>query len=80
MEGLFQPLHLLVLVIIVGFVIVPLVWVQIFPKAGYSGWLAILIFIPLVNVITLFWFAFSKWPIQSEVEQLRAKGGAQIQL
>jgi uncharacterized membrane protein YhaH (DUF805 family) len=35
---------------------------KIFSKAGYSGWLCLLMAIPLINVITVFWFAFADWP------------------
>jgi hypothetical protein len=37
-------------------------WVRIFPKAGYSAWLSLLMFVPLLNLILLIWFAFSEWP------------------
>jgi hypothetical protein len=34
----------------------------IFAKAGFSRWLSLLIVIPVVNLITLYIFAFSAWP------------------
>jgi len=34
----------------------------IFSKAGYSKWLSLLMVLPLVNVILLYFLAFSKWP------------------
>jgi uncharacterized membrane protein YhaH (DUF805 family) len=74
-DNLFQPMHLLVILFIVA-LIVP--WIQIFRKAGYSGWLSILFLVPLANIIILFWFAFSKWPLQKEVEKLRVSSGAPI--
>ena len=37
---------------------------RIVTKAGYSGFWSLLIFIPLVNVIALFAFAFSEWPLE----------------
>jgi cell division protease FtsH len=39
---------------------VPPFWV-IFRKAGFSGWLAMLILIPMVNLIMIYIVAFSKW-------------------
>ncbi len=36
----------------------------IFPKAGYSKWLSLLMVVPLVNVIALYFLAFSQWPGQ----------------
>lgn len=35
----------------------------IFSKAGYSKWLSLLMVFPLVNVLLLYYLAFSKWPI-----------------
>ena len=46
---------------------------QIFHKAGYSRWLGLLIMLPLVNLLTILWFALSKWPVETEVEWLRMK-------
>ena len=48
------------LLIIVLVVIVPF-W-NIFKKAGYSPWLALLMLIPLVNFIMLYFLAFASWP------------------
>jgi hypothetical protein len=47
------------------------VWGTIFKKAGYSFWMSILMIIPIVQLIWLLVFAFSKWPIQQELESLR---------
>ncbi|WP_372748643.1 hypothetical protein [Litorivivens sp.] len=35
---------------------------KICEKAGYSGWLSLLLLIPLVNIGFLFFLAFSDWP------------------
>jgi hypothetical protein len=34
-------------------------------KAGYSGWWALAMLIPLVNIIIIWVFAFSKWPAEN---------------
>jgi hypothetical protein len=34
---------------------------KIFSKAGFSGWLSLLILLPLVNLIVLYVVAFSEW-------------------
>ena len=34
---------------------------KIFSKAGFSGWLLLLILFPLVNLIVLYVVAFSEW-------------------
>ena len=33
-------------------------------KAGYSSWWVIVAFIPMINMIMLWVFAFSRWPIE----------------
>lgn len=44
---------------------------KIVSKAGYSGALSLLILVPLVNIVMLFVFAFSDWPVLQEVRRLR---------
>lgn len=41
-------------------VVVPF-W-QIFSKAGYSKWLSLLMVIPIVNLLALYFLAFATWP------------------
>jgi hypothetical protein len=38
------------------------VYGRIFYKAGYSTWLGLTIFIPLINIVVLIWFAYADWP------------------
>lgn len=35
---------------------------KIFQRAGYSGAMSLLLIVPLVNIIVMFWFAFTEWP------------------
>lgn len=65
-------LMLLFVVVIVAAVVS--IWGIIFSKAGYSFWMALLMLVPVANLVWLLIFAFSKWPIQVEVERLRAQG------
>lgn len=44
----------------------------IFKKAGYSGVLGLGMLVPGVNVVLVFWFAFSEWPIHRQLKKLRA--------
>ncbi len=37
-------------------------------KAGYPGWLSLLMVIPLVNLAYLYFLAFSSWPNLGESE------------
>jgi len=57
----FQPWHMILLLFISGFYIVPF-W-QIFKKAGFPGALCLLMLLPVVNVILLYVVAFSKWNV-----------------
>ncbi|MEP7364367.1 MAG: hypothetical protein ABI972_14025 [Acidobacteriota bacterium] len=43
----------------------------IFRKAGYSGVLGLGMLVPGVNVILMFWFAFSEWPIHRQLKKFR---------
>ena len=56
------------LIAIIFFVII--YW-RIFSKAGYSGALSLLMFIPIANIIVLCVLAFGKWPIHKELNYLR---------
>ena len=38
------------------------IW-KILNKAGYSGWWCLVTFIPILNIVLLFYFAFTQWPI-----------------
>jgi uncharacterized membrane protein YjdF len=52
-----------------------LLWGTIYKKAGYSRAIGLLMLIPLVNVITLIWFAVARWPLEEEVARLRLNSG-----
>lgn len=54
------------------------IWWKIFSKAGYSGALGLLMFVPIANLVVLLVLAFGEWPIQREVRELRA-WAAQVQ-
>jgi len=45
---------------------------QIYKKAGYSGLLGLLMFIPLVNLGMVLWFAFAEWPIFKKMREAQA--------
>jgi hypothetical protein len=52
-----------------------LIFWQIFSKAGYSGAWALLMLIPVANIVALCILAFGRWPVREELEQLRAYVG-----
>ena len=63
MGELFQPMHLLIILILLFFTgpIVVIPYWQIFKKAGFSPVLSILVLFPLVNLVVLYYVAFSDW-------------------
>ncbi|QZN85569.1 DUF805 domain-containing protein [Cellulomonas sp. C5510] len=66
----------------VGLVVAVAVWlivliayIRIIQKAGYSGWWILIGLVPVVNVVMFLVFAYSRWPVQREVDELRARVG-----
>ena len=58
------PFGLIMWLFFVVFIILPF-WF-IFSKAGYSKWLSFLMVVPIVNIVMLYFLAFSTWPSQRE--------------
>ncbi|SMB86073.1 hypothetical protein SAMN00017405_1111 [Desulfonispora thiosulfatigenes DSM 11270] len=50
------------LILFSGLLLVWPFW-KVFSKAGFPGRLSLLIVIPIVNLIMLFYLAFAQWPI-----------------
>jgi hypothetical protein len=48
------------IVIVLAIYFVPIL--MIIRKAGYNGWWILILFVPLVNLIMLWVFAFASWP------------------
>jgi len=48
-------------------------WCMIWKRAGYSWALGLLMLVPLANFIAFLVLAFSKWPVEREVERLRLR-------
>ena len=57
----FMPMWML---LILAIIVLPF-W-RICTKAGYSGWLSLLILIPVANVIFVYFLGFSEWPSQRD--------------
>ena len=49
--------------LVIGIVVVIPVW-RICQRAGFPGWLGILILIPVANLFLLYFIAFADWPIE----------------
>lgn len=57
----------------IGFIgIFIVVYWKIFSKAGFSGWLSLLMFLPILNIGMLFYLAFAEWPVRRELNQMRS--------
>ena len=63
--GNFEPWHLLLIIFMVVSMVVLVVWPfwRIFDKAGYPGVMSLLMIVPVLNVIALFFLAFAQWPV-----------------
>ncbi len=48
------------MLIFAALIVIPF-W-SIFTKAGHSGWLSLLMAVPFVNILMLYFLAFSSWP------------------
>jgi len=65
MGELFQPAHLLVLMLVIVMfpvILIAPIW-AIVRKAGFSPWFSLFILVPWVNVVMLYVFAFSRWRV-----------------
>ena len=60
--------HWLTMLLVAVVIVLPF-W-KIFAKAGFSGWLGLLMIVPLVNLIALYVLAFSDWPGASQAGKL----------
>ncbi len=58
--GSYSFAHWLLVLIIFAVIAVPVV--KILHRTGRSGWWCLLFFVPLVNLIGLWVFAFTRWP------------------
>jgi len=55
------------ILIMAGVMVLPF-W-KIFSKAGFSGALSLLMLVPLLNVIMIFFLAFGQWPALKDTDQ-----------
>lgn len=56
--------HWLTMLLWVVVIVLPF-W-KIFSKAGFSGWLSLLLLLPLVNLVVLYVVAFVRWPARRD--------------
>lgn len=60
------PFSAVMWLIVAAVIIIPF-WF-IYAKAGYSKWLSFLMVVPLVNLVMLYFLAFSNWPNLGVIE------------
>ena len=49
---------------LIGAIVAIIPFWRICTRVGYSPWLSLLVAIPLVNIIFIYFLAFSEWPSQ----------------
>jgi uncharacterized membrane protein YhaH (DUF805 family) len=57
---------------LVLFIVNLIATIMVIRKAGYSGWWVLILLVPVVGYIFALIFAFSKWPVQKELEAAKA--------
>ena len=70
--GTITAITIVSLIVGLAFIVLAVViyW-KIFSKAGYSGAMGLLMFVPIANIIVLLMLAFGEWPIYKELNYLR---------
>ncbi len=63
-EGMFIG-HIAWMLVMAAVFLIPF-W-RICSKAGFSGWLSLFMLIPLVNLLFLYFLAFSDWPTHKKL-------------
>jgi len=43
-------------------VVVVVPFFKLWQRTGHNGWISLLMFVPLVNVVMLYYLAFKAWP------------------
>ena len=70
--GAFLCYFLFIMLLIAGMIYV---YYKIIEKTGNSGWLALLMLVPIANIGLILFLAFSDWPVVLENRDLRARLG-----
>jgi hypothetical protein len=65
------PELLLIPIVIVAAAAMVVPACRICAKAGYSSWLGLLAIVPIANLCLVYFVAFTKWPIESELARSR---------
>ena len=55
------------LVLLIAAAVIVWPYCRVLSRLGFSPWLALLVFVPFVNLIALWLLAYAKWPAQPTV-------------
>ena len=69
--GSFSIWHLVIFLVFALIFIIP--YVKIIKKAGYSGWWVLTMFVPLLNLVMIWIFAFARWPVEERAAGIGAE-------
>ncbi len=57
------PSELIIILVILFICSIPVWFIgKILAKAGFSGWIALVTLVPVINIVALWVFAFIPWP------------------
>jgi hypothetical protein len=73
------PELLLTLIVILAAAAVVVPACRICARVGLPSWLGLLAVVPVVNVCLLYFFAFTKWPIETDLARPR-QGSPSVRL
>ena len=65
-------------IVLIAVVVGILPYWKIFSKAGFSGWMSLLMLVPLLNLVVLYIVAFSQWNVQSNLYQQQVPSPTQL--
>lgn len=74
-----EPVFVILFAFLIAFIVLVilaiklLICCKIFSNAGYSWALGLLMLIPFVNIIMVFYLAFADWPVNKELRSLKQK-------
>ena len=71
----FTAIFIALIVLFAVIIKILIVWIfcRIFSKAGFSWALGLLMLVPIANIVMPLILAFSEWPIQKELRELKQK-------
>jgi uncharacterized membrane protein YhaH (DUF805 family) len=70
MEKKMHPMnsgHWLFVIVVLVAMLYP--YIRIIRRAGYSGWWFLTMFVPIVNIVMLWVFAFAQWPALNRADR-----------